>query len=162
MVFSWLFGEKKRPESGGAEVAGLLERAERATTERDAERGEALCREAIAAAQEDADAWTLLGVNLIRRGAADPENRAEAVVAWMRALALRPGDARAADHLQTELQFPDDLLDPLVRRLPTPSGNDAAGALVQLGSRARPAIEAAARQGGLAAERARSLLASMS
>lgn len=161
MVFGWLFGDRKQKEENAPEVNSLLAQADEATNARDFARGEALCRELVRSAPESADAWSMLGVNLIRRDAADPDVRAEAVVAWMRALALRPGDARAGDHLRVEIQYPDELVSPLVRRLrePSPSGEDAAGALAQIGERARPAVEAAAREP--AGERARALLATL-
>ncbi len=161
MVFGWLFGDKRQKDENAPEVNALLTQADEATNARDSQRGEALCRELLRTAPESADAWSMLGVNLIRRDALDPEVRAEAVVAWMRALALRPGDARAGDHLRVEIQYPDDLVPPLVRRLrePSPGGDDAAGALAQIGERARPAVEAAAREA--TGERARALLSSL-
>ena len=163
MVFGWLFGERKRQESGGPDVAALVAQADEATNSRDVQKGEALCREVLKQAGDNADAWNMLGVNLIRRGIGDAEVRAEAVIAWMRALALRPGDARAADHLRAEIQFPDDLVPRLVSRLNEGSqvGDDAAAVLAQIGERARAALEAAAASPGLAAERARSLLANL-
>lgn len=161
MVFGWLFGEKKQKEGSAPEVNPLLAQADEATSAGDYLRGETLCRELVRASPESADAWSMLGVNLIRRDAADPEVRADAVVAWMRALALRPGDSRAGDHLRVEIQYPDELVSPLVRRLlqPAPLGDDAAGALAQIGERARQAVEAAAREPS--GERARALLASL-
>jgi hypothetical protein len=161
MVFGWLFGEKKQKEGSVPEVDPLLAQADEATNAGDYLRGETLCRELVRATPESADAWSMLGVNLIRRDAADPEVRADAVVAWMRALALRPGDSRAGDHLRVEIQYPDELVSPLVRRLlqPAPFGDDAAGALAQIGERARQAVEAAAREPS--GERARALLSSL-
>jgi hypothetical protein len=105
----------------------------------------------------------MLGVNLIRRGIGDPEVRAEAVIAWMRVLALRPGDARAADHLRAEIQFPDELVPRLVARLSDQSqvGDDAAAVLAQVGEKARAALDTAAAAGGSAAERARALLTNL-
>jgi hypothetical protein len=162
MVFGWLFGEKKKQEPG-VDVASLLAQAEQATNARDTQRGEALCRDVLRAASDNADAWNMLGVNLIRRGIGDPELRSEAVVAWMRALALRPGDARAADHLRAEIQYPDDLVPPLVARLADPSqaGDDAAAVLAQIGQSARQGLEIATALPGPAAERARALLANL-
>ncbi|HCF62622.1 MAG TPA: hypothetical protein DFS52_32120 [Myxococcales bacterium] len=160
MVFGWLFGEKKRQETSTSDARALQAQADEATNAHDVARGESLCRELVRLAPDNADAWNMLGVNLIRRDAADPQTRAEAVVTWMRALALRPGDSRAADHLQAELQFPDELIPSLIDSLekPAPSGDDAAAVLAQLGAKAKPALsEAAARQGRVA-ERARSLL----
>ncbi len=163
MVFGWLFGERKKQESGGPEVGALLTQADEATNARDLARGESLCREVLKQAPGNADAWTMLGVNLIRRNAADSELRAQAVVAWMRALALRPGDSRAADHLQAEIQYPDELIAPLVTRLNEQGdiAEDAAQALGQIGAKARPALDAAAKAGGPGADRAKTLLATL-
>ena len=163
MVFGWLFGEKKRQETSTPDVRALLSQADEATNKHEVARGESLCRDLIKLAPDNPDAWNMLGVNLIRRDVTDPEMRAEAVIAWMRALALRPGDSRAADHLQAELQFPDELVGGLVARLgrAAPSGEDAAAVLAQIGVRAKAALQAATRAEGAAAERARSLLATI-
>ncbi len=161
MVFGWLFGEKKKQE-GGADVAALLSQAEEATNARDLVRGESLCRDVLKVAADNPDAWNMLGVNLIRRGIGDAQLRTEAVIAWMRALALRPGDSRAADHLRAEIQFPEDLLSPLVTRLSEPGqADDAAGVLAQIGHQARAVLEAAAQKSGAGADRARALLANL-
>jgi hypothetical protein len=162
MVFGWLFGEKKKQEQT-VDVAALLAQADEATNARDTQRGEALCREILKLAPDNADAWNMLGVNLIRRGIGLPELRTEAVVAWMRALALRPGDARAADHLRAEIQFPDDLVPRLVTRLADSStaGDDAAAVLAQIGEKARALLESASQVQGPSAERARGLLANL-
>ncbi len=163
MVFGWLFGERKQKGTAVPEPDALMSKAEEATRAKDVLRGEALCRDLVRTSPDNADVWSMLGVNLIRRDAADPEVRAQAVVAWMRALALKPGDSRAGDHLRVEIQYPDDLVAPLVRRLeePSPAGDDAAGALGQIGEKARPAVEVAAGGQGRAAERAQALLATM-
>jgi hypothetical protein len=163
MVFGWLFGEKKKQEEVAADVAVLLVQADEATNARDSQRGESLCRAILSKAPENPEAWNMLGVNLIRRGMSDPEVRCQAVIAWMRALALRPGDTRAADHLRTEIQFPEDLLPRMVERLGDASqvGDDAGSVLAQIGEKARVSLEAAAKTQGLAAERARALLANM-
>ena len=164
MVFGWLFGERKRQEGGNADVAALLAQADEATNGRELARGESLCRDILKVAADNADAWNMLGVNLIRKDAADPELRAEAVIAWMRTLALRPGDSRAADHLRAEIQYPDDIVPRLVARLgePAQAADDAAAVLAQIGEKARAALQDAARSGGPAAERARSLIANLS
>ncbi|MGI5862263.1 MAG: tetratricopeptide repeat protein [Myxococcales bacterium] len=163
MVFGWLFGEKKRQETNATDVRALQAQADEATNARDVERGESLCRELVRLAPDNADAWNMLGVNLIRRNVADPQTRAEAVITWMRALALRPGDSRAADHLQAELQFPDEIIPCLIERLetPAPGCDDAAAVLAQIGARAKPALSDAAKRPGLLAERARSLLSTL-
>lgn len=163
MVFGWLFGERKKQETGGADVAALVAQADEATNARDAQKGETLCREVLKVAADNADAWTMLGVNLIRRGPGNAELRAEAVIAWMRALALRPGDARAADHLRAEIQFPDDLVPRLVARLGESSqaGDDAAAVLAQIGEKARAPLQGAAQGPSPAAERAKALLANL-
>jgi hypothetical protein len=163
MVFGWLFGERKRQEAEGPDVAALVAQADEATNAREVQKGEALCREILKQATANADAWNMLGVNLIRRGIGDPEVRAEAVIAWMRVLALRPGDARAADHLRAEIQFPDELVPRLVARLSDQSqvGDDAAAVLAQVGEKARAALDTAAAAGGSAAERARALLTNL-
>ncbi|MFN7131883.1 MAG: hypothetical protein ACK4N5_07365 [Myxococcales bacterium] len=168
MVFSWLFGEKdkkKDPEQepGAPDVASLLQQAEEATRARESDRAEALCRRILQLAPGSAEAWTLLGVNLIRRGMSDPELRTEAVLAWTRALALRPDSLRASEHLGVEVEFPDELVSRLVARLADapPIGEDAATALSRIGGRARAAIRSAAESNGPAAERARQLLATL-
>lgn len=163
MVWSWLFGEKRKQEESSVDVAALLPQADEATNARDMARGEALCREILKVAAENADAWNMLGVNLIRRGMGDPKVRTEAVIAWMRALALRPGDARAADHLRAEIQFPDELLSHLVARLGEAgqAGDDAAAVLSQIGEKARHALQGAFQSPGQAAERAREVLANL-
>lgn len=163
MVFGWLFGEKKRQETTAPDVSTLLAQADEATNAKDAGRGESLCREVLKLAPDNADAWNMLGVNLIRRDVADPQVRTEAVVSWARALALRPGDSRANEHLQAELQFPDELIPKLVDHLdqPAPRGEDAATALTRIGTRARAALDAAARSEGTRATRARTLLAAI-
>jgi hypothetical protein len=163
MVFGWLFGEKKQKGTAVPEPDALMAQADEATRAKDVLRGEALCRDLVRTSPDNAEAWTMLGVNLIRRDVADPEVRAEAVVAWMRALALKSGDSRAGDHLRVEIQYPDELVSPLVRRLEesSPAGDAAAGALGQIGEKARPAVEVAAGGQGPAAERARTLLATM-
>lgn len=163
MVFGWLFGERKKQETTAPNLSALISKADEATSARDSARGETLCREIVRSVPESADAWNMLGVNLIRRAASDPQTRAEAVIAWMRALALRPGDSRAADHLQAELQFPDELVPGLIERLgkPAPVGDDAAAVLAQIGSRAKSALGSAARSSGPVADRARALLANL-
>jgi len=163
MVFGWLFGERKRQEGSGADVTALLSQADEATNARDVQRGESLCRDVIKVAAENADAWNMLGVNLIRRGIGDADVRTEAVIAWMRALALRPGDSRAADHLRAEIQYPDDIVPRLVSRLAESSqvADDAAAVLAQIGERAREALQSAAQGGGPAAERARGVLGNL-
>lgn len=162
MVFGWLFGERKKQETS-VDVAAMVAQADEATNARDTPKGEALCREILKVATDNADAWNMLGVNLIRRGIGDAEVRTEAVIAWMRALALRPGDARAADHLRAEIQFPDDLVPRLVARLGDSSqaGDDAAAVLAQIGEKARAPLQAAAQASGPAADRAKSVLANL-
>ncbi len=161
MVFGWLFGEKKRTEAEESERRELVARAEELTAARELEKALELCRELVKREPSEPAGWTLLGVNLVRRNGRDAELRAEAVIAWMRALALRPGDQRAGDHLQTELQYPDELAPGLARRLtsPTPGCDDAAAALLQIGSASLPALRALCAEGGELAERARALLA---
>jgi hypothetical protein len=163
MVFGWLFGERKKQETTTPDVSALISQADEATNARDTARGESLCREIVRTAPENADAWNMLGVNLIRRAVADPQVRAEAVIAWMRALALRPGDSRAADHLQAELQFPEELVPGLIERLgkPAPVGDDAAAALAQIGARAKGPLGSAAQSPGPVGDRARTLLANL-
>lgn len=153
MVLGWLFGEKKHATL--AETSALAARAREATVARDLTQAEALCRELCEADPRSAEGWNLLGVNLVRRDAADPALRAEAVCAWIRAWRLKTADSRAADHLQVELQYPEELVAPLVQRLGENDSDDAADALVQIGARAKPALEAAAQGEGFAAERAR-------
>ena len=162
MVFGWLFGERKKQEPN-IDVAGLLAQADEATNARDLKKGEALCREILKVAADNADAWNMLGVNLIRRGIDDPDVRTEAVLAWMRALVLRPGDSRAAGHLQAEIQFPDELVPRLITRLSdeAQAGDDAAAVLAQLGVKARSPLQTVPQTGGKAAERARALLANL-
>ncbi len=162
MVFGWLFGERKKQEPN-VDVAALVAQADEATNARETQKGEALCREILKVATDNADAWNMLGVNLIRRGIGDPDLRTEAVIAWMRALALRPGDSRAADHLRAEIQFPDELVPRLVSRLADGSqaGDDAAAVLSQIGERARAPLQAASQASGPAAERARAVLANL-
>ncbi|HEY3447799.1 MAG TPA: hypothetical protein VGK67_15695 [Myxococcales bacterium] len=162
MVFGWLFGERKKQEPN-VDVAALVTQADEATNARDTQRGESLCREILKVATDNADAWNMLGVNLIRRGIGDADVRTEAVIAWMRALALRPGDSRAADHLRAEIQFPDELLPRLVSRLSDGSqaGDDAAAVLAQIGDKARAPLQAASQTAGPAAERARGVLANL-
>ena len=162
MVFGWLFGERKRQE-GGPDVTALLAQADEATNARDLPRAESLCRDVLKVAADNADAWNMLGVNLIRRGISEPDLRAEAVIAWMRALALRPGDSRAADHLRAEIQYPDEIVPRLVARLGdgTQIADDAAAVLTQIGERSRAALQSAAKSGGPAAERARAVLANL-
>ena len=162
MVFGWLFGERKKQEPN-VDVAGLVSQADEATNARDTRKGESICREILKVATDNADAWNMLGVNLIRRGVGDPNVRTEAVIAWMRALALRPGDSRAADHLRAEIQFPDELLPRLVSRLSDGSqaGDDAAAVLAQIGEKARAPLQAASQVSGPAAERARAVLANL-
>jgi hypothetical protein len=106
----------------------------------------------------------MLGVNLIRRGIGVPQMRAEAVIAWMRALALRPGDMRAADHLRAEIQFPDELIPVLVERLSEVGqvGDDAAAVLTQIGTKAKNQLEKHFRAPGKQGERVRSILAAIS
>jgi len=163
MVFGWLFGDKKQREPGSPDLDDMLAQADEATDAKDAARGESLCRLLLRAAPDSAEAWSMLGVNLIRKDPVDPEVRAEAVVAWMRALALKPGDSRAGDHLRVEIQYPDELIAPLVRRLEeaSPQGEAAAGALGQIGERARAALQAASAGAGLTADRSRALLAAI-
>lgn len=160
MVFGWLFGDKKKQDDRGVDLSSLFAETDQVTNALDAVRGEALCRDLLRLAPDNADAWNMMGVNLIRKGMTDSELRVQAVMAWMRALALRPGDARAADHLRTEIQFPEELVPGLVHHLgdAPPAGEDAAGALAQIGQKARPALDAAARSEGAAAERARAVL----
>ncbi|MBI5542265.1 MAG: hypothetical protein HY901_00125 [Deltaproteobacteria bacterium] len=145
------------------DVGALVAQADEATNAREVSKGEALCREILKVAADNADAWSMLGVNLIRRGIGDAEMRTEAVIAWMRALALRPGDARAADHLRAEIQFPDELVPRLVSRLSDGSqaGDDAAAVLAQIGEKARQPLQVVTRTPGPAAERARALLANL-
>ena len=163
MVFGWLFGDKKKQEATSPDLTALINEADQATNARDTKKGEELCREIIKRTPDNADAWNMLGVNLIRRNFSDPESRAQAVIAWMRALAIRPGDNRAADHLRAELQFPEELVGGLVSHLgdPAPAGDDAAGALAQIGSKARGALGSAAAAEGTKGERARAVLANL-
>jgi hypothetical protein len=162
MVFGWLFGEKRKQEDGT--VLAQLAQADAATQARDFARGEALCRGILKADPDVAEAWSMLGVNLIRRGIGDPELRAEAVIAWMRVLALRPGDSRAADHVRAEIQFPEEIVPRLISRLgdPAPTCDDTAAALAQIGEPAKAALELASRSSEPGAERARALLANIS
>ena len=162
MVFGWLFGERKKQEPN-VDVAALVAQADEATNARETQKGESLCREILKVAMDNADAWNMLGVNLIRRGIGDPDLRTEAVIAWMRVLALRPGDSRAADHLRAEIQFPDELLPRLVSRLSDGSqaGDDAAAVLAQIGEKARAPLLSASQASGPAAERAKGVLANL-
>lgn len=142
----------------------MLQKAEQATQARQLEEAESLCRELIRIAPDTADGWTLLGVNLIRKGMSDPELRTEAVLAWMRALALRPDDPRAGEHLSVEVEFPDDLVPRLVERLSADNhvSEDAANVLARIGDRAKAALATAAEAEGPVAGRARELLATLS
>lgn len=162
MVFGWLFGERKKQEPN-VDVAALVAQADEATNARDTQKGESLCREVLKVAMDNADAWNMLGVNLIRKGIGDPDVRTEAVIAWMRALALRPGDSRAGDHLRAEIQFPDELIPRLVSRLSDGSqaGDDAGAVLAQIGEKARAALQAATQGPSPAADRARSVLGNL-
>lgn len=166
MVFSWLFGEKdkKKTEAETQDLTALLQQAEQATRARELDRAESICRELVRVAPENADAWTLLGVNLIRKGMSDPELRTEAVLSWTRALALRPDDSRAGEHLGVEVEFPDELVPRLVGRLSAgaPVSDDAAAALARIGARAKTALVSAVEAGGPVAGRARELLSSLS
>jgi hypothetical protein len=164
MVLEWLFGERKKQEGNSAAIANLLARANAATNERDSIRGEVICRDILQLAPNNADAWNMLGVNLIRRGIGVPQMRAEAVIAWMRALALRPGDMRAADHLRAEIQFPDELIPVLLERLSEVGqvGDDAAAVLTQIGTKAKNQLEKHFRAPGKQGERVRAILAAIS
>jgi hypothetical protein len=152
MVLGWLFGERKKQEPN-VDVAALVAQADEATNARETQKGEALCRENPQGGDRQRRRLEHAGVNLIRRGIGDPDLRTEAVIAWMRALALRPGDSRAADHLRAEIQFPDELVPRLVSRLADGSqaGDDAAAVLSQIGERARAPLQAASQASGPAA-----------